>query len=180
MLILDEELALFAVPFVLVGTVAWGRSRGASWKVIVPRCLLALSLLWIVSLTLFPFSTDWRMMWDLSPLDRAQLVPLRTIRSTLAFGIVDSEFRQLAGNVALFVPFGAALPLAVPRCRNPVLTVAIGALLSLAIEFTQGFLPMHGPDVDDVLLNALGTGVGYVVYALSAGISRRAFADKPA
>jgi glycopeptide antibiotics resistance protein len=165
--LLEGYVVVFVAPFVLLGTAAWGRSRGASWNVVLARCLLATSLLWIVSLTLFPFDTNMRM-WHLTPLRDWQLIPFRTIRSMLAFGLGNSEFRQLAGNVALFAPLGAALPLAVPRCRNPILTIAAGALLSFAIEFAQAFLPAHGPDVDDVLLNSLGAGVGYVAYALVA------------
>jgi glycopeptide antibiotics resistance protein len=170
-MIVEGYVVVFIVPFVLLGTVAWGRSRRAEWTVIIARCLLALSLLWIVSLTIFPLSTGVEM-GHLSPIGRAQLVPLRTIRSLLAFGIEDSEFKQLAGNIVLYVPLGAALPLALPRLRKALRTIAVGALLSLAIEFTQGYLPMHGPDVDDVLLNTLGTGLGYAAYVLVAAIFR--------
>jgi glycopeptide antibiotics resistance protein len=112
--------------------------------------------------------------WRLFGMSQAQLVPLDTIRSMLAHGVVDSEFRQLAGNIVLFVPFGLALPLAVPRCRRVARTVAVGVLLSLAFELVQHVAPYHGFDIDDILLNGLGTAIGYLVYASLARIARRA------
>jgi glycopeptide antibiotics resistance protein len=156
---LEGYVVLFALPFVLFGVVAWGRRRRASLGAIVARCLLALSLLWMLSLAVFPIETS-RWFVTLSPLGGAQLVPLRTVRSMLADGLADPEWRQLAGNVALFAPFGAALPLAAHRFRRAARTIAAGALLSIGIELAQGVLPIHGPDIDDVLLKPSARPLG--------------------
>lgn len=77
----------------------------------------------------------------------------------------------LLGNVLVFVPIGLLIPLLF-RGFSQGKTVLIGTGMSLGCECLQYFLGRHC-DVDDVILNALGTALGY---ALSLAI-RRFFPD---
>jgi glycopeptide antibiotics resistance protein len=70
------------------------------------------------------------------------------------------------GNVLVFAPFGFALPLVWERARRAHVTIVAGALLSLAVELTQLFVPTHTTDVDDLLLNTLGTALGFAAVAV--------------
>lgn len=58
------------------------------------------------------------------------------------------------GNIALFIPVGL---LAGPRLRTALLA---GGGLSLGIEVTQYILALGYTDIDDLVCNTLGAGIG--------------------
>lgn len=67
-------------------------------------------------------------------------------------------------NAILFVPLGLALPMLWKKC-GLLQTVGTGFLLSLMIELAQLF-NYRATDMDDLLMNTLGTLIGYAIYAL--------------
>ena len=69
-------------------------------------------------------------------------------------------FLQLGLNAAMFAPFGFLLPVLWRKCRKWKVTVLAGFLLSLTIEVLQMFC-FRATDVDDLLMNTLGAGLGY-------------------
>lgn len=70
----------------------------------------------------------------------------------------------MALNALLFVPLGAALPVLWRSCGMSK-TVTIGFSLSLLIELSQLF-NYRATDIDDLLMNTLGTLLGYLLYTL--------------
>ena len=101
---------------------------------------------------------------------RPQLVPLWNLVGNLRDG--DRALATLAGaagNVALFLPLGFLLPLLAPRLDRPGRTVAAGFLLSVAIELSQVAFPgVRRADINDVLMNTLGTALGFLAWRLAA------------
>ena len=87
--------------------------------------------------------------WD----PNISLIPL-TDEKNLRF------FLQLGLNAAMFAPFGFLLPVLWRKCRKWNVTVLSGFLLSLFIELIQLF-SRRATDVDDLLMNTLGAGLGY-------------------
>ncbi len=93
--------------------------------------------------------------------------------SAAAFLFVD-----FLGNIAVFVPLGAALAVATfpRRVRGQRerhfggrwwgRVTLIGFLLSLSIEVIQLFLASRATDIDDVILNTLGTLLGAAILVL--------------
>lgn len=78
---------------------------------------------------------------------------------------LDVLLFNLAGNVAAFMPLGFLLPLAFRRF-NAVKTYMVAFALILCAEVLQ-LLSRRGVfDVDDLLLNMLGSIIGYGVYKL--------------
>jgi glycopeptide antibiotics resistance protein len=76
-----------------------------------------------------------------------------------------------AGNVALFLPLGFLLPLLMPRLDRLWRTVGAGLALSTAIELTQLAFPgVRRSDVNDVLMNTLGTALGFLAWRLAARV----------
>lgn len=69
-------------------------------------------------------------------------------------------FLNLAANVALFVPLGFLAPLAGERSRRLRSVLVLGVTVSLFIEVSQ-FLIGRSADIDDVILNVIGAGIGY-------------------
>lgn len=71
-------------------------------------------------------------------------------------------FLQIGLNAILFLPFGFLLPVLWKKCRSWKRTVPAGFLLSLTIEIIQLF-SSRATDVDDLIMNTLGTFLGYVI-----------------
>ena len=63
-------------------------------------------------------------------------------------------------NAVMFAPLGFLLPVLWRKCRKWNVTVLAGFLLSLTIEVLQMFC-FRATDVDDLLMNTLGAGLGY-------------------
>jgi glycopeptide antibiotics resistance protein len=101
---------------------------------------------------------------------RPQLVPVWNLVVNLREG--DHPLATLAGaaaNVALFVPLGFLLPLLASRFDRLGRTVAAGFAVSTLVELSQLAFPgTRRPDVNDVLMNTLGTAVGFLAYRLLA------------
>ncbi len=70
---------------------------------------------------------------------------------------------DIISNLVAYLPFGFFVALAQPR-RLPVttlsVTVAVGTLLSLALETLQMFLPTRDASLADLLCNVTGTALG--------------------
>lgn len=95
------------------------------------------------------------------------LVPLRSISDQLSSPApLGHKVIQLAGNSVLLVPFGLLLAAALPKRRWGVVVLASVAA-SAAIEILQwGISTGRSVDVDDVLLNSLGSILGFWLGAL--------------
>ena len=97
------------------------------------------------------------------------LAPLREIRRFLNSRDTLGEravFLNVYGNVLLFVPFGAILPVLHRNFRSFPVTFAYGFVLSVTVELIQYASCRGSCDIDDVLLNTLGCTAGYVIFSL--------------
>ena len=83
-----------------------------------------------------------------------------------SFKLHRSDLGDVAINILGFIPFGlfvsAYLYTAarLPRYRAVLLTVVIGGMTSLTIEFLQAYLPSRDSSLMDVINNVLGTTMG--------------------
>lgn len=64
------------------------------------------------------------------------------------------------GNLAFFIPIGLLLFILTERVKS---ATVIGGIFSLAIEATQYFAQLGYTDIDDFLMNTLGTFVGATI-----------------
>lgn len=76
---------------------------------------------------------------------------------------------NLLGNIVTFMPLGFLAPFLYARFTWKH-ALAAGFVLSLAIEILQIVLHAGTFDVDDILLNMLGTLLGYSVFVASISI----------
>lgn len=100
-------------------------------------------------------------------------VPFATLAFQLDGGLTPFELQQAVGNLLLLLPVGVYGPILWPRLRSLGLVLAVGAGISAAIELGQlasaaayGF-PVRVADVDDVLLNTVGAGIGYLGWRIA-------------
>lgn len=76
-------------------------------------------------------------------------------------------------NVLLFVPFGVLGSCFWKCLRNPVVFLAIGAVCSALIEVVQ-FITQRGYfQVDDIVMNSLGSGIGCLCFLLIRWMVRK-------
>lgn len=99
------------------------------------------------------------------------LFPLRTIRLywklLMAPGRPDLQrlaILNLAGNVILFIPLGFLLPELFPGLRRFYRTILAACTAVIAAEVLQMLLLVGTCDVDDLLLNAAGAALGYLLF----------------
>jgi len=71
---------------------------------------------------------------------------------------------NVVGNVVAFIPYGFFLPMFMKKHKNIFTVTIFGALFSLAVELLQYMLYVGSFDVDDLLLNTLGTFLGACIY----------------
>jgi glycopeptide antibiotics resistance protein len=113
------------------------------------RAALALSVALIFAIVL-----PWQRFQDHTHWQRVQWIPFRSPPITL---------RDLAGNVALYVPVGYLIvrltgpPVGIPRA------VACAALLSIGTETTQLFSHGRFPSMTDVTCNLAGACLGAAI-----------------
>lgn len=112
------------------------------------------------------------------------LVPFATIweYASGSGGVtVAQSVRNLAGNVAVFIPLGLCLQVLL-RDKRAWVSVGIVLAVSVAVELLQLALGVGACDVDDVILNTLGGALGVGLYRLllrwlgDAGRAKRAAA----
>ena len=119
------------------------------------------------------FAAAWLLWMTLRPGTRvaADLAPVTA--AAAGAGVSPAFAINVLGNVAVFVPLGALLALALGgRRRSRLLrATALAAGLSLAIELAQSRLPDRVASPIDWLLNVLGATIGAVVAV--RGRSRR-------
>ena len=145
---LDRNRNLYRVCFVLYGAalmwVLFYRNRAVEgmpyWDQITQN------------VNLVPFHTIrlyWRLLSD----------PIRPVLTRLAV-------YNLAGNILLFLPMGCFLPLVFERLRSLPRTLLVSACFTVLAELLQVFCLAGSGDIDDLILNLLGTALGYPLYKL--------------
>lgn len=89
---------------------------------------------------------------------------------------------EFSANIAMFVPFGVLVPLAIGSLRVGVLvvTVCAGFALSACIEIAQKFIPGRVSDPRDLLANTLGALLGVLLLLGYWRLRRRAAHNQPA
>lgn len=128
-------------------------------------------LLWVLTLAYACCLVYW-MFWGFGRAERAatgfryNLVPFVTIegyaKATLRGSWLNAGI-NLAGNVAMFVPFGLAAAAAGIRLVKFIVRFALAIVL---LELLQMITGRGSFDVDDVLLNTVGAAIGWGIARL--------------
>ena len=115
---------------------------------------LYMSVIAVIAATLFPI----RFNIPYKGFEIYNYIPFKIpITLYMKYGF-EYFFYQTLGNVALFVPFGFFVY--TKSKFNLKITILTCFLLTLLIEFTQGFIPYRFCEIDDLWLNTLGGFIG--------------------
>ena len=127
--------------------------------------VLSLYVLGLIKITVFPFTFEHFGWYDQIPYMSVQLVPFRTIQRLC----YNHNYVQIFGNLLLLVPIPFFLYLfkkTMSRFRMALYSIGI----SLFIEMLQFLINVitkicnHVVDVDDLILNSLGSSLFILVF----------------
>lgn len=94
-----------------------------------------------------------------------QLIPLKTTLGSLNFGLDDFIY-NLVGNMIWFFPFGILFPLLHKKFNSYLSLTLASFLCSFSIEVLQFAFSTGVSDIDDIILNVLGSVLIYSIYRL--------------
>jgi glycopeptide antibiotics resistance protein len=101
-------------------------------------------------------------------------VPLKTIIPYLkGEPSVRIAFENLLGNIFAFSPLGFLLPILFQRYEKIKNALWISLGISLLIEVLQLVFYLGSCDIDDLILNVLGSLLGLIVYTLFRNFYKR-------
>ena len=87
------------------------------------------------------------------------------------WGTTMQDHAWVLENVLLFIPFGLLFPMWLPK-RLHLITVPVGFLCSIGIEYVQLRTGRGFCQLDDVVTNTLGALIGYFVWLAGRGMLR--------
>ena len=140
--------------------------RGALWAIIFLYMVILIKLIFFKSqLGSIDYHFEFHhnlTLWQNFII--ANFTPFKGILSVLKQG-GKPEFiiQNLGGNILVFMPLGFLVPLLFPITWSFKRIIFTGFLTSFIFEMIQLFAIMGSFDVDDILLNTLGTALGYWV-----------------
>ncbi|HEO8420612.1 Predicted integral membrane protein [Mycobacteroides abscessus subsp. abscessus] len=122
--------------------------------------LFLTSLLSIIYLTMFP------NMYLGTGIAKGghNFTPFLMIKEIFLDGSIFSSLVNNIGNIAMFIPFGLLYPLTFPNRSSFLSVLLTGAGLSCTIEIIQWFMENRWSDIDDLILNTIGTVLGYGIF----------------
>lgn len=123
-------------------------------KVFILAFLYAMYMVFVFFLTGLPTRYDF-LISGYALEHQINLIPL-----SQTINVIDYML-----NIFLFVPFGFLLPLFSKKYQSLPKIIETGLAFSLFIEVVQLF-NQRITDIDDLILNTLGAGLGYVMYRL--------------
>jgi len=179
---LIQQLAKPAITVLVITSLLWilfriiflssGKKRASSKKEFVLFLFVAW-MVFVLMITLYPLPmTKMKVPGakgvNFIPFEN-MLKEISGIPGKRAF-LKSHVLENIIGNIFLFVPFGIFLPIVSSRFRSFGKVLLFGLFLSVSIEFFQSISRELGVyrsvDVDDVILNAFGIILGFIVFKI--------------
>ena len=111
----------------------------------------------------------WQKETVLEGLHTANFTLFKTIRMYIRYSDRLNSFENLAGNVAVFVPFGMLLPWMGRKYSGFFIMLCNAFLFTAGIELFQLLSGFGAFDVDDILLNCAGAALGWMAWQRASG-----------
>ena len=153
-------------------------AKTTAWVLFAVYCAVMVYLLFIQRLINCGFDITQLAVPDYAAAvsERFEPYPLRTVIEFIgrveSISPDDLAFRNLAGNIVLFIPAGIFLPLLFrPQRRFAVFLLTFAGVICV-IELLQMFTLLGSCDIDDLLLNTAGASAGCGIYRLITRFTR--------
>ena len=92
------------------------------------------------------------------------LKPFTTIKPYLKHFDQTYASTNILANLLLFVPVGFLIPIAYPERKKFFKTMSLCLITTVVIEIFQYITCLGFCDIDDILLNMLGSVIGFIAY----------------
>ena len=142
--------------------------RRVAWIFFIIYIIVMLMLLFVLARDQYDVSRPYSELIR----ENHNLIPFYTLRSQIRClfssrrSLVRYAIVNLGGNTLLFVPLGFFLPLCFRKLRGFFKTLFTAAAIMTVVELLQLFTLRGYADIDDLILNLLGTAVGYGLFRL--------------
>jgi glycopeptide antibiotics resistance protein len=172
-----DELFLLMMSFMIFWLVvravilAWRKEFSIKREIMTAAIPFGFMFIYFVTVFPFPFFNPYQFVG--TGIDRSHnVIPFKSIVDSLNHFYYMVPIRNIGGNILLFVPFGFALLL---RFSNMKIwkVIMIGFLVSLAMELCQLMMGYRSFDVDDLILNTIGTITGMAAFKGAAKILQK-------
>lgn len=165
---------LFFIPIMFIRMMYLRKHRGwpiRSWKREVAVLSFIFYLLCLFQITALRFGgLGWDINQMLARNTRVNMRPIVELWNWIVKGVWWHLFYNVVGNFVWFVPLGTLVPALFKKQRSLGRVMFIGASVSASIELLQYILCTGVTDIDDVILNTIGAGIGYMVFKVLHGI----------
>lgn len=104
-----------------------------------------------------------RANMNLAPFHTIKLY-LRVLQGDRGVMLTRHAIINLVGNVAMFIPLGILLPRVYHTLRTAWRFFLVTVLLICLVELIQLFSLVGCCDIDDLILNVFGAGIGFMGY----------------
>lgn len=133
-----------------------------TWKKIIRYIAMLLLIAYLVLLTYLTFFSSH---YGRGNAHRGiNIIPLSTILQYLTGSMgIRNVIVNLAGNIVAFMPLGFLLPFIFKENMRIIKVIIITLLVTFFIETVQYFTYSGISDIDDILLNLLGSVIGYFI-----------------
>lgn len=124
---------------------------------------LSVYLCMLLYVTIYRYGIDIEELFLMRP--HINLMPLVSTYQLYEYGGLTVFLYNIVGNIVWFLPFGFLLPFIQEKIHfRHVLYLSFG--LSLGIEISQFLLNCGISDIDDIIFNVIGGGLGYGCYRM--------------
>lgn len=167
---------ILGVPILIImEIIRYKKAKKINAKFLNPKevllIILSIYIMGLIAVTLLPFYRHG----SIKP--TANLVPvfntvkdISTIPANMKSFMIKFWIINILGNLFLLAPLAAIVPLSFKKFRNIKATVLLCLLVSISIELLQ-YLSMfcgnyRSVDIDDIILNTLGSIIGFGIFKL--------------
>ena len=140
-------------------------TKGNKIVSIILFIIYMLLLIWVIIFKTMPYLTYM-------PARSLNLIPFK---GTAVYN-GHYDYKELVGNIIVFVPFGVFISMAV-RKFNLVAAFMGGFALSAIFETIQYALICGATDVTDVIMNTAGALIGAIVFLIFKAIFRKHYIE---
>ena len=151
-----------------------GRARRALFILFIMYCIVMLLLLFARGSRYIggSYIEQLKMNLNLHPFDTMRRF-IYVIRHNANPYMLRYAHINLEGNIAAFIPFGFFMPclFAVQR-KFPIFILSAAVIIS-SVELLQLFTLRGSCDIDDLILNLIGSALGYTAWYISAKLKAK-------
>lgn len=144
------------------------------WKYELADVCFVFYMICLFQITAFRFGgLGWSIEKMMGRRTRVNAMPLAQILNWIDKGVWWHFFYNVIGNCIWFVPLGLLLPAIYRGYRGHFgRVVFVGMVVSTLIEILQFVFCTGVTDIDDVIFNTIGTGIGYMGWAIYDGFRK--------